>query len=80
MNIGVYVSLQISVFIFFVYIPRSGIARSYDSSIFSFFPHFSTVAAPIYIPRILIIFEEKNKYINMEVYMKPNYTNNFIFS
>ena len=36
MNIGVHVSFQISVFVFFRYIPRSGIAGSYGSSIFSF--------------------------------------------
>ena len=37
MNIGVHVSFQISVFVFFTYIPRNGIAGSHDSSIFSFF-------------------------------------------
>ena len=36
MNTGVHVSFQISVFIFSGYIPRSGIAGSYGSSIFSF--------------------------------------------
>ena len=36
MNIGVCVSFQISVFDFFRYIPRSRIAGSYGSSIFSF--------------------------------------------
>ena len=36
MNIGVHVSFLISVFIFFEYIPRSGIAGSYGNSIFSF--------------------------------------------
>ena len=36
MNTGVHVSFQISVFVFFRYIPRSGIAESYGSSIFSF--------------------------------------------
>ena len=36
MNIGVHVSFRINVFIFFRYIPRSGIAGSYGSSIFSF--------------------------------------------
>ena len=47
------VSLQISVFISFRYIPRSGIARSYGNSIFSVleaFLWFSTGAVPIYIP------------------------------
>ena len=33
MNIGVHVSFQISAFIFFRYIPRSGIAGSYGNSI-----------------------------------------------
>ena len=36
MNIGVHVSLQIRVFIFYRYILRSGIARWYGYSIFSF--------------------------------------------
>ena len=36
MNIGMHISFQISVFIFFRYIPRSGIAGSYGSSIFLF--------------------------------------------
>ena len=36
MNIGVHIPFWISVFIFFRYIPRSGISRSYGSSIFSF--------------------------------------------
>ena len=36
MNIGVHLSFWISVFVFFRYIPRNGIARSHDSSIFSF--------------------------------------------
>ena len=35
-NIGVQVSFLISVFIFLIYIPRSGIYESYDSFIFSF--------------------------------------------
>ena len=53
MNIGVRESFQISVFISFGYIPRSTIAGSYDSSIFSFWGAstlFSIVAATIYIP------------------------------
>ena len=54
MNIGVHVSSQINVFIFFSYIPRSRIAGSYGSSIFSFFCGnsilFSIVAASVYIP------------------------------
>ena len=37
MNIGVQVSFQMSVFVFFRYIARSGIAESYGSFIFSFF-------------------------------------------
>ena len=36
MNIGVHVSFQISVFIFSRYIPKRGIAGSYDSSTFKF--------------------------------------------
>ena len=35
-NIVVHVSFQISVFVFFGYIPKSGIAGSYGSSIFNF--------------------------------------------
>ena len=36
MNIGVHVSFQINVFVFFRYIPRNGIAGLYDCFIFSF--------------------------------------------
>ena len=38
-NIGLHVSFQISVFIFFSYIPRSGIAGSHGSSVFLFLSH-----------------------------------------
>ena len=51
MYIGVHVSFQIMVFS--GYTPRSGIAESYGSSIFSFLRTsilFSTRGAPIYIP------------------------------
>ena len=42
-NIVVHAYFQISVFVFFVKILRSGIARSYDSSIFSFLSiHYTT--------------------------------------
>ena len=53
MNIEVHVSFWISVFIFFRWIPRSGISGSYDSSIFNFWGTpimFSIVTAPIYTP------------------------------
>ena len=55
-NIREHVSFQISIFVPFGYIPRSGIARSYDSLIVlslvfweTSIP-FSTIAATIYIP------------------------------
>ena len=36
MNIGMHVSFQITIFVFSGYMPRSGIAGSYGSSVFSF--------------------------------------------
>ena len=53
MNIEVHVSFQIIVFVFFGKILKSGIAKSYGSSIFNFWGTtilFSIVAAPIYNP------------------------------
>ena len=53
MNIGMHVSFQISVFIFFRYISKGGTAELYGGSIFSVLRNLctvSTVAAPIYIP------------------------------
>ena len=43
MNIGVHISFRISAFVFFRYITRSGITRSYGISILSFLRHLHMV-------------------------------------
>ena len=56
LNIEVHVSFQIRVFS--RYLPRSGIAGSYDTSIYSFLRIsilFSTVAAPVSIPILVLL-------------------------
>lgn len=53
MNIGVHICFGISVFIFFAYILRNGVAGSYGISIFNFWSNFHKVfcimAAPVFI-------------------------------
>ena len=48
MNVGVHVSFQISVFVFFRYIPGSGIAGSYGSSFFIFWGTFILFSIVLY--------------------------------
>ena len=63
MNIGVHVSFQINVLVFFGCIPRHGIAGSYDSSICSCLKAsilFSIVAASVYIPTNCSLFSSSS--------------------
>lgn len=51
MNTGIHVSVQVSVYSSFGYIPRSGIATAQGHSVFSFWRNCQTVAAPrVYSP------------------------------
>ena len=62
-NIGVHISFGVSVFSFFRYILRNGIAGSYGSSIFSFFENlpccfqqwlYQFTFSPIFLPIFVI--------------------------
>ena len=56
MNMGVQISFQVNVFIFFVYIPKNVIVESYDSSIVNFLRNYGAFGfwVPSYLPEICL--------------------------